>query len=277
MQGRDEHLQRENDQLRAQVEKSCELGRDVQDGDHAEQPSALNKGKEPIIPDDVDAPTDDELSSSRSPSMSPPPGRNALGNTRAKSRRKYSHRPAFSDAVSGASGRARREANKKQNQLEQPIGNALMLPAGTISPLPLLHLAFGTGPKFYMQPAAFIRRSNDMLPSPLEQHILDYEPPRRFVISTFTMFDGSTDPYDHMLHYDQAMTINVRNDHLLCKVFLASLRGPVLAWFHKLPRDLINSFNELWGAFILQYLCSVLQKRNINSLQTILKQEKESI
>ena len=263
--------------MRAQVEKSYELGRDVQDGDHAEQPIALNKGKEPIIPDDVGAPTDDEFSSDRSPSMSPLPGRNSQGNTRAKSRRKHSHRPAFSDAVSGASGRPRREANKKQNQLEQPIGNALMLPAGTIPPVPLLHLAFGTGPILYMQPAPFIRRSDDMLSSPLGQHILDYEPPRGFVIPTFNMFDGSTDPYDHMLHYNQAMTVNVHNDHLLCKVFLASLWGPALAWFHKLSRDSINSFNELWGALISQYLCSVLQKRNINSLQTILKQEKESI
>ena len=66
----------------------------------------------------------------------------------------------------------------------------------------------------------------------------------------FTMFDGSNDPYDHMLHYNQAMKLNAGNDLLLCKVFLASLRGPALAWFHKLPRNSINSFNELWIAFI---------------------------
>ena len=67
------------------------------------------------------------------------------------------------------------------------------------------------------------------------------------------------------------------NDRLLCNVFSASLRGPLLAWFHKLPRYSINSLNELWAAFISQYLCSVRQKRNISSLQTILKQEEESI
>ena len=47
------------------------------------------------------------------------------------------------------------------------------------------------------------------------------------------MFDGSTDPNDHMFHYNQAMTLNASND-LLCKVFLASLCDPTLAWFHKL-------------------------------------------
>ena len=101
-----------------------------------------------------------------------------------------------------------------------------------------------------------------MLSSPLRQHILDYKEPRGFVILAFTMFNGSTNPYDHMLHYNQTMTLNAGNDRLLCKVFPASLRGPALAWFHKLLCSLINLFNELWGAFISQYLCSVRQKRN---------------
>ena len=36
-------------------------------------------------------------------------------------------------------------------------------------------------------------------------------------------------------------------------------------------------FTELWRAFISQHLCSVRQKRNISSLQTILKHEDKSI
>ena len=93
-----------------------------------------------------------------------------------------------------------------------------------------------------------------MLASPLGQHILNYEPSIGFVMPAFTMFDGSNDPYDHMLHYNQEMTLNADNDRLFCKVFLASLRGFALAWFHKLPCNSINSFNELWTAFISQYL-----------------------
>ena len=72
--------------------ESCNLGKDVRDGDCVEHPISLNKGKELIISNDGDAPTDDELSSGRSPSMSPPPRRNARGSTRAKSRRKHSPR-----------------------------------------------------------------------------------------------------------------------------------------------------------------------------------------
>ena len=121
------------------------------------------------------------------------------------------------------------------------------------------------------------RGRHDMLSSPLGQHILDYEPPRRFVILPFAMYDGSSDPYDHMLHFNQAMILNAGNDRLLCKVFPTSLKGPALAWFHKLPRRSLNSFDELWATFVSQYLCYVRQKGNINSLQSIFKLDDESI
>ena len=68
-----------------------------------------------------------------------------------------------------------------------------------------------------------------MLSSPLGKHILDYEPPRGFVIPPFAMYDDSSDLYDHMLHFNQAVILNAGNDRLLCKVFLASLKDPALA------------------------------------------------
>ena len=92
-----------------------------------------------------------------------------------------------------------------------------------------------------------VRGPQDMLSTPLGHHILDYDPPRGFFIPPFAMYDGSSDSYDHMLHYHQAMILNVGDDRLLCKVFLASLKGPALAWFHKLPRGSINTFDELWA------------------------------
>ena len=101
--------------------------------------------------------------------------------------------------------------------------------------------------------ATLIPRPDNMLFSPLGQHILVYEPPHGFVILAFAMFDGFADPYNHMLHYNQEMILNARNDWLLCKVFSASLQGPALACFHKLSRNLRNLFNELWVAFISQY------------------------
>ena len=76
LQAHAERLQHENDKLWSQVEKILELGKDVQGGDCVEYPVVHNKGKEPIISNN-EAPADDELSSWRYPSTSPPPGRTA--------------------------------------------------------------------------------------------------------------------------------------------------------------------------------------------------------
>ena len=181
------------------------------------------------------------MSSGSSPPLSLSPTKDARGSTKTKLRKRPSHHPTFSDVVSGTSRRARREAVRRQNQLVQALGNTSVFPEGTMPrvltagmmpSMPLVHLAFRTRPTFYVPLADPMKHS-----SPLGQHILDYELPHGFVISAFSTFDGSFDPYDHMLHSNQTMILNDGNDRLLCKVFQASLRGPTLAWFHKLPRN----------------------------------------
>ena len=204
----------------------------MQDSGQARHPSACDKGKKFIVPDGVDTPANDKLSSGSSPNLS------LAKSSRVRSRQRHSHRPAFSNSDNGMFRRARRETCREQNhpnEVPRNVSNAFALHVGVMSPIQPRHPAFGIGPTLYILPTTMIQSLDGMLSSPLGRHILDNEPPRRFVIPAFAMFDGSTDPYDHMLYYSQAMTLNAGNDLLLCKVFLASLRGPVLAWFHKLP------------------------------------------
>ena len=113
LQGHVKRLQPENDQLRAQIEKSRDLGKYVQDRCRVAHPTARNKRKEPIVSDDVDTPADDELSSNNSPFLSLSPTKDAQGSTKTKSRKGASHHLAFSDAVSGASRKVRREVGMR--------------------------------------------------------------------------------------------------------------------------------------------------------------------
>ena len=156
--------------------------------------------------------------------------------------------------------------------------NIYLLSSGAWShQFPLEQYLFGAPPALHVTFYPLVRGPYDMLSSPLGQRILDYELPRGFVIPPFAMYDGSSDQYDHMLHFNQTMILNAGNDRLLCKVFPTSLKGPTLAWFHKLPRGSLNSFGKLWAAFVTQYLCFVQQKENISSLQSIFKRDDESI
>ena len=127
-------------------------------------------------------------------------------------------------------------------------------------------------------PLGFIsRRLDDMLSTPFDTHIISYKSPKRFLVPKFTMYDGTRDPFDHLLHYQQLMTLGIENDVLLYKVFPANLHGLTLSWFHHLPQNSINSFRDFSEAFFGHYLCSACQKKNISTLQNIKMQENKSL
>ncbi|KAJ9676029.1 hypothetical protein PVL29_024828 [Vitis rotundifolia] len=121
------------------------------------------------------------------------------------------------------------------------------------------------------------KRLEDMLSTPFCSHIIHYDPPRGFLVPKFSTYDGSNDPFDHIMHYRQLMTLDIGNDALLCKVFPASLQGQALSWFHRLPPNSVDNFKDLSEAFVRQYLCSARHKQNISTLQNIKMQENESL
>ena len=219
-----------------------------------------------------DPPADNELSSGSSPLLDRSPNQN---NAKVESKKRPPRR--FSRSVSGAYRRVRRKASKDRRHSELTPEYLPVRLGGMAPQFPPVHHPFGAASVLHLVSFSAVWGLEDMLCSPLGPHILSYEPPRSFVMPSFAIYDGSTNPYDHMLHFNQTMILSAGNDCLLCKVFPASLKRPALAWFHKLPRGSINSFSELWATFISQYLCSVQQKGNISSLQAILKREDESI
>ena len=260
----------ENERLRTQLE--AVLVRQSREPPHPFPPSRPDKGKEVAAPDDVDLPVDDELSSDSSPLLRRSPSLNAA---EAHSRKRPPRLSSRSISV------ARRWVRSEPSRDQRPSTPAPQYvpdrARGFPPPVPSIYPPLGVAHTPQIIAPSTVRGPHDMLSTPLGQHILDYDPPRGFSIPPFAMFNGSSDPYDHMLHYNQAMILSAGDDRLLCKVFSANLKGPALAWFHKLPRGSINTFGELWAAFISQYLCSVTQKGNISSLQSILKWEDESI
>nr|CAN64575.1 hypothetical protein VITISV_003432 [Vitis vinifera] len=108
-----------------------------------------------------------------------------------------------------------------------------------------------------------------MLSTPFCSHIIHYEPLRGFLVPKFSTYDGTSDPFDHIMHYRQLMTLDIGNDSLLCKVFPASLQGQALSWFHCLPPNSVGNFRDLSEAFVGQYLCSARHKQNISTLEFV--------
>ena len=102
-----ERMQHENDRLQAQVEKRHDRGEgDTQNGGQAKHPTVHDKGKKPIIPDDADAPADDELSSRSSLNPSP------VKSSRARSCQRHSHHPPISNTNNDLLFQAGRETSR---------------------------------------------------------------------------------------------------------------------------------------------------------------------
>lgn len=121
------------------------------------------------------------------------------------------------------------------------------------------------------------RRLDDMFSTSFWSHIINYELPRGFFIPKFTMYDGSSDPFNHLMHFQQTMTLAIDNDLLLCKVFPANLHGLTLSSFHPLPQNFVNSFKDILEAFVAHYPCVTWQKQNISTLQNIKILKNESL
>ena len=127
-------------------------------------------------------------------------------------------------------------------------------------------------------PLGFVSwRLDDMLSTSFGPHIINYELSRRFIMPKFTTYDATSNSFDHIMHFKQFMTLNIRNDALLCKVFLASLYGQAFSWFHRLSQNSVNTFRDISEAFVGHYSCFVRHKQNISTLQNIKLQENESL
>nr|CAN64938.1 hypothetical protein VITISV_042931 [Vitis vinifera] len=54
-----------------------------------------------------------------------------------------------------------------------------------------------------------------MLSMPFDPYIISSEPPRGFIVPKFTLYDGTSDPFDHIIYHRQLMTLDIGNDALI--------------------------------------------------------------
>ena len=68
-----------------------------------------------------------------------------------------------------------------------------------------------------------------MLSKVFGPHIINYELPRGFIVPKFIMYNETSNPFDHIMHFRQLMSLNIGNNELICKVFSTNLHGQALS------------------------------------------------
>ncbi|XP_074313903.1 uncharacterized protein LOC141649104 [Silene latifolia] len=117
--------------------------------------------------------------------------------------------------------------------------------------------------------------------SPFTDVIAAVALPKGFNVLTMTLFDGTTDPCDHISQYKQKMMVTtatwVSKEACMCKGFGSTLSGAALQWFVSLPNKSISSFVDLVNAFNQQFASSRRTPKQPSDLYRIVQEIGESI
>ena len=116
---------------------------------------------------------------------------------------------------------------------------------------------------------------NQISKSPFTCRIEGGRLPQRFTQPTYTMYNGQTDPVEHISHFNQRMAVHSKNEALMCKVFPSSLGPVAIRWFDGLGAGFIDSFKELTWAFVPRFITCSRVPQPIGSLFSMSMQERE--
>ena len=78
--------------------------------------------------------------------------------------------------------------------------------------------------------------------SPFSPQIMSEVAPPKFRMPQAELYDGTTDPLDHIESFKALMLLHRATDGVLCCTFSATLRKAARLWFFKLLLDSVHSF-----------------------------------
>ena len=113
--------------------------------------------------------------------------------------------------------------------------------------------------------------------SPFTRGIKKVKLPRRFHQPTFAMYNGRTDPVEHVSQFKQKMTAHSQDEPLLCRVFPSSLGPMPMRWFDGLRTNSISSFKKLIQSFCSRFITCSRVPQPLDSLLSMSMREGEYV
>lgn len=102
--------------------------------------------------------------------------------------------------------------------------------------------------------------------SPFSNYIKDSKLPHRFTQPTFVVYNGKTNPIEHVSHLNQRMAIHSKNEAFMCKVFPSNLGPIAMRWFDGLEEGSIRLYEELTKTFSARFVTCSRVPKPIDSL-----------
>ncbi|GAU35053.1 hypothetical protein TSUD_69760 [Trifolium subterraneum] len=88
---------------------------------------------------------------------------------------------------------------------------------------------------------------------PLAQALWDAQVPANFKILQLPIFEGKTDPLEHLMAVGTQTAIIGAEEHLKCKLLSSTLKDAALRWYMNLPKNSIAGYTDFHKKFIHQF------------------------
>ncbi|KAK1441334.1 hypothetical protein QVD17_07181 [Tagetes erecta] len=152
-----------------------------------------------------------------------------------------------------------------------------IIPMGTEEPQAGNDNAFATNPNSVNAEVS----TGSLKTSRFIKPICDVEIPKRFQTTKMRLYDGTTDPEEHVAHYRERMEINPIpagiKEACLCKGYGATLTGSALKWLLSIPPHSVSSFAHLVNMFNNQFSCSRSFEKLTGDLYRVTQKSTESL
>ena len=109
--------------------------------------------------------------------------------------------------------------------------------------------------------------------SPFTWGIEKVKLPRRFHQPTFAIYNGQTDPVEHVSQFKQKMAIHSSDEALMCRIFPSSLGLMTMRWFNGLRTNSISSFKKLTQSFCSRFITCSRVPQPLDSLLSMSMRE----
>ena len=118
---------------------------------------------------------------------------------------------------------------------------------------------------------------NQVAKSPFTRRIKGASLPRRFNQPTFSLYNGRTDPMEHVSHFNQRMAVHSKDEALMCKIISSNLGPMAIRWFNGLKANSINSFKKLIQSFGTRFITCSRVPLPLGSLLSMSMREGETL
>ncbi|GJV52578.1 reverse transcriptase domain-containing protein [Tanacetum coccineum] len=117
----------------------------------------------------------------------------------------------------------------------------------------------------------------EALKTPLTRSIIEFAGPEYKMPANIKLYDGTTDPEDHLGRYVSAENSGEWPMPVWCRMFQQTLDGLARGWFERLPANSINEWADLREAFTYRYLVRKVCFKKPHEITKIVRRANESL